>query len=132
MNSLAKAYRKAIYEINSQPKISITIGKTNLDLHKIYRAKACNNGAFITAYNPNSQLLSPNINRFRHFYLQKKLNSHLYLPAISKDPNGIWPAELGFWVCGITLNQAKHIGQSFAQNAIVYADKNTIAKLIWL
>jgi hypothetical protein len=90
--------------------------------------------ALITAANPYSQPLSARENQRR----DRRLSKHLrglqlpLIPAMGKDPTGVWTPEPSWLILGITRPKAIAIGQKFEQNAIVYGELNQAAELQWL
>ena len=69
-----------------------------------------------------------------HEALRNSLMHHTYpvIESLNIDPAGVWPTEKSFFTPGIDINIAKSLGQQFRQNAIVWIDRDTIPRLIFL
>lgn len=133
--ALRKAYEQAIYEVyDGQKTIEIKIGQNCPSLDYLIAQSALPTWALITAANPYSQPLSTPENQRR----DQRLSKHLQglelplIPALGKDPTGVWSPEPSWLILGITRQKAIAIGQKFEQNAIVYGELNQAAELQWL
>jgi hypothetical protein len=149
--ALRIAYEQAIYEVYyGQETIEINIGKNCPPLDSLIAQSDYPKGlasrraprsltdrstwALITAANPYSQPLSARENQRR----DRRLSKHLkglqlsLIPAMGKDPTGIWTPEPSWLILGIARPKAIAIGQKFEQNAIVYGELNQAAELQWL
>ncbi|MEY4518720.1 MAG: hypothetical protein RLZZ499_1319 [Cyanobacteriota bacterium] len=141
--ALRIAYEQAIYEVYyDQETIQINIGQNCPPLDSLiaqsdYAPRSLTDRptwALITAANPYSQPLSARENQRR----DRRLSKHLrglqlpLIPAMGKDPTGVWTPEPSWLILGITRPKAIAIGQKFEQNAIVYGELNQAAELQWL
>jgi hypothetical protein len=133
--ALRIAYEQAIYEVyDGQETIQINIGQNCPPLDYLIAQSDRPTWALITAANPYSQPLSARENQRR----DRRLSKHLkglqlpLIPAMGKDPTGVWTPEPSWLILGITRPQAIAIGRKFEQNAIVYGELNQAAELQWL
>jgi hypothetical protein len=133
--ALTIAYEQAIYEVYyGQETIEINIGQNCPPLDSLIAQSDYPTWALITAANPYSQPLSARENQRR----DRRLSKHLrglqlpLIPAMGKDPTGVWTPEPSWLILGITRPKAIAIGQKFEQNAIVYGELNQAAELQWL
>jgi Protein of unknown function (DUF3293) len=133
--ALTIAYEQAIYEVyDGQETIEIKIGQNCPRLDSLIAHSDYPTWALITAANPYSQPLSARENQRR----DRRLSKHLkglqlsLIPAMGKDPTGIWTPEPSWLILGIARPNAIAIGQKFEQNAIVYGELNQAAELQWL
>jgi hypothetical protein len=151
ITALRIAYEQAIYEVYyGQETIQIKIGENCPSLDYLIAQGDYPKGlasrraprsltdrptwALITAANPYSQPLSERENQRRYQRLSKHLQGLELplIPAMGKDPTGVWTPELSWLILGITRPKAIAIGQKFEQNAIVYGELNQAAELQWL
>jgi hypothetical protein len=133
--ALRIAYEQAIYEVyDGQETIEIKIGKNCPSLDYLIAQGDRSTWALITAANPYSQPLSELENQQRHQRLSKHLQGLQLplIPALGKDPTGVWTPEPSWLILGIARHKAIAIGQKFEQNAIVYGELNQVAELQWL
>lgn len=133
--TLRIAYEQAIYEVYyGQETIEINIGQNCPPLDSLIAQSDYPTWALITAANPYSQPLSARENQRRDHRLSKHLKELQLplIPAIGKDPTGVWTPEPSWLILGITRPKAIAIGQKFEQNAIVYGELNQAAELQWL
>lgn len=129
------AYEQAIYEVyDGQQTIEIKIGQNCPSLDCLIAQSDSPTWALITAANPYSQPLSARENQRRDQRLFKHLKGLQLplIPAMGKDPNGVWTPEASWLILNIARLKAIAIGRKFEQNAIVYGELNQIAELQWL
>ncbi len=88
------------------------------DLHYKF---GVNSSAFITAWNPHSELTDDAVNHKNQECLRHDVSVYWrYLEGEGLDPEGIWPAEPSLFILGIELLQARELGLKFQQHAILY------------
>lgn len=128
-------YTHAHYRIGtSVESITLRISQYSAPLAQFLAASNQSRAAIISAYNPFSELLSDEENLVAHEALRNSLMHHTYpvIESLNIDPAGVWPTEKSFFTPGIDINIAKSLGQQFRQNAIVWIDRDTIPRLIFL
>ncbi len=77
-SDLLQAYLDTVYCV-TDPPLSIRIGQLHPDLDKLLASNGCTAYAFITAYNPASQVLSDIENMARHEMLVADLAKYTCL-----------------------------------------------------
>lgn len=128
MDTLIQAYLNAHYHVDGfeQP---IRIGCHSDELLRLLEDQNADTWAYITAFNPCSNLLPDAENSDRHEELRARLSDFHVMEGEGRDPNGVWPAERSFLVIGITLEDAEALAQEFGQRAIVFGEKGEVARL---
>lgn len=96
-----------------------------LDRHGAMRATV------VTAFNPRSQVLTPDANEARHRALVRLLEERglTFLYGEGRDPSGQWNAETECIVLGISLAEGLEIARRFEQNAIVFIERGKAPRL---
>jgi hypothetical protein len=130
---LDAVYRETLY-ITDLPQFFIRIDEFNESLNQFLIANNFTNWVFITASNPNSQLLNTFENEKRNYLLEKELRSKKmkYLRGRGMPESSDWDAEESFLVFNIEKNKAKQIAFEYDQNAIIYGEIHSKPELIWL
>lgn len=127
-SELLAAYHAAHYQVQ-YPQGAFTLRTDNPsdELARLLRETGHTCAAFITACNPHSWPLSEAENALAQQQLAEELAQHGYMtiPAIGLDPAGEWQGEESFLVPGLDLENAKSLGEQYAQNAILWADSET-------
>lgn len=114
--------------------IVLNVGKISNQLIKLHKNSNVTSSAFITAWNPHSQITSADSNA----RLNKALREHLFCggfeirPGIGQYPSGSWEGEESFLVLGMSLEDAMACGNKFEQNAIVWIGKEGVPQLVVL
>jgi len=129
-----KAYQDTEYRVQSDTPFTLQIGTLNdalLTIHNLYRVEC---SAFLTAWNPFSQIVSETENNIRQLQLENELGRRglKYLPGIGQHSSNNWPGEESFLVLGLNLQAAKKLGEHFGQNAIVWCGTHGLPELILL
>ena len=131
--SLEAAYR-ATHFVVEDPRWSgeILVGELTLELDDFLRDQGFSDWAYITAYNPRSELLSDDVNQARHNDLIQMLDVDEipWLSGVGRNPDGSWPADPSVLVWGIDRATAVKIGRTFGQNAIVCGTLGGQAELV--
>ena len=111
-----------------QPKVA------NAEFLDFLRVNDWQDFAFITAYNPYSATdVTAEENDKSHKKLLSAISQQLltFLPAYSKDRNGHWPAEAGFFLFNAGLSRTLSMAADFRQNAILWGTQLTHPEIIW-
>ncbi|SFP72604.1 Protein of unknown function [Nitrosomonas cryotolerans] len=128
-------YYTTHYQVGTDSdRIILRIDQHSEPLSQLFIATNTACAAFISAYNPFSQLRSTEDNLIAHTQLHQLLFQHpkQIIEGMGIDPSGTWPAEKSWLVLGLDLDTAQTIAQQFNQNAIVWSNINAIPKLILL
>jgi hypothetical protein len=129
---LFEAYRSTLYQVND-PLIQILIGQQCGPIDALLQQHNCSTYAFITAWNPFSNLLSDAENENRNQLLYNELIGKFLLfqgQGIGQDPK--WKPEESFLVLGIDECTAIEVGKKFEQNAIVFGTYREQPRLLIL
>lgn len=110
----------------------IKIGEFSDELESYLEKQNANCWAFITAYNPMSEVLNPEENEMRNNRLQEKIKGYHYLEGEGRDPSGEWIPERSFLILDISREKAMQLAGEFEQKAIVYGEKTGVAELIMM
>ena len=120
---LIKAYREAVYVIQIEDReIALQVNKASPQLAKLMMEWEVSTAAFLTAFNPFSQVLDPQENEAR----QKKMWADAQpmcpkiFPGIGRDKNDQWPHELSMLALGIHQQDAQALADQYEQNAFLW------------
>jgi hypothetical protein len=131
---LLRAYLETTYWVSSRPQpIGLRIGQRSADLARMLAARRVSRWAFVTAWNPRSQLRSHwnNIGR-EHALLREVCRRGLqWLPGLAAGDGSDWPAEPALLLLGMSRAEARKLGRRFRQNAVVVGKRGGVAQLVW-
>jgi hypothetical protein len=119
---LIRAYREAKYVIEYTRPTTLLVGQCNSCLAEILNEYRVTTAAFITAFNPYSNIQSDEEN----IETQNSLNSDietLRLKSIygfGQDIAEHWPREISTLILGITESQAETLADQYSQNAYIW------------
>lgn len=128
---LIKLYESALY-IVVELEYNVLINKLNPKLDKYMSSNNFTNWAIITAYNPQSKILSNSQNILNNQKLLSDIANFNFLHTESADEKGEWEKELGFVIFDIDLGEAKLFGRKYNQKAICFGKLNEKARIIEL
>lgn len=135
---LVSAYLKTKYWTEAvrmdESGLFFEIGQPAPDLESQLEAHDFRTFAFITAWNPASQMLDQWHNQWRNLQLEIELHPHCRLlrRGLGVGQEGDWPPEESFMCLNIPLEKAAELGRQFGQNAIVCWEKGGLPELWWL
>lgn len=113
-------------------EICIRIDEVQRELDLLLEDHAVNDWAFITAYNPASELLERSENDSRHLQFVRRIADSAHLSfsgrGVGEDPG--WEPEESLLILGICREEAIQLGRSLGQNAIVCGSTGSSAELI--
>jgi len=95
--NLIKAYREAIYVIDlGDGEIALQVSKVNTALARLMQEWEVTTAAFLTAFNPYSQVVDPAENeaRQKRMWVDAQPMCPKIFPGIGRDKNDQWPHEL--------------------------------------
>lgn len=129
-----QAYLETHYCVQTEPVIVLRVDEPCPDLAVAHDRKNADCSAFLTAWNPLSQVLSGSENASRHVALTNELEhrSLEYVDVVSHHPSNGWPNEPGVLVFGLSLEAAKTLGTRYEQNAIVWNGPDAVPRLVLL
>jgi hypothetical protein len=132
-DELINAYLETNYVVFvNESEVVIKIGeqlpKTLIDLLSNIESKSW---AFITAWNPSSQLTTDEINLQQNSQLFDEMSiNYLILEGIGKSKDGNW-SEASYFVVGISRSEASEVGKKYRQNAILYGEPEPELMLLY-
>lgn len=131
---LVEAYVETDYRVHGEHPFVLHIGQRSLDLLTAQKKHVVSCSAFITAWNPYSQVVDTEVNTLRQNTLREELQSRslIFIPGIGQHPSNKWPGEESFLIFGLDLAAAKALGQRFEQNAIVWSGTDAVPQLVLL
>jgi hypothetical protein len=113
-------------------ELVMIIGKTSKELDALLFDSGVSSAAFLTAWNPRSEVLSPGENAL----LQAQLTTELsaaglnFLPGEGRDPAGIWEPEQSLLLLGAKRAAAARLAMKYGQNAYVWLQLGEPAELV--
>jgi hypothetical protein len=132
--STVEAYRSTIYRVNGNSQIALIVDAASSALLSLHQSTNVSSSAFITAYNPCSEVVNTSENLRLQGLLAIKLKSMnlQYLEGVGQHPSNQWAGEPSFLVLGIELDAAKRLGTQFKQNAILWCGSDAVPQLVLL
>lgn len=130
-----KAYLDTDYRLGQGlDSITLRIDTRSEALSRLYASSGYTCGVFITAYNPYGQAQNLEANEAEHARLGAELNAMAIevIEGVGADPTGAWPEEKSFFALGVELEAARNLGIRYNQDAIVWAGRDAVPKLIFL
>ena len=129
-----QAYLETEYRIDGDTPVLLKVGAVCPELAALHRSNKTDCSAFITACNPFSRVLDQASNVSRQLALSKELRrrSLAFMEGVGQHPSNQWPGEPSFLIFGLTLEEAKKLGASLEQNAIIWCDSDAMPRLILL
>lgn len=131
---LLAAYLRTEYRVAEPPGFILKTGAPLSEETLLWLAAAdCHSWAFLTAWNPGSQLLPESTNRIRNRQLSAELerSGWKFFPGLGMGPDGDWAPEESFWILHITAGEAVKLGRKYAQNALLWWESGT-TPVLWL
>jgi len=112
----------------------LRIGVHCADLAILHRAYQTSCSAFVTACNPQGQIVSDRLNARQQQALVAEVSQRglAAIPGIGVHPSGEWRGEASFLFPGLTREAAQELGRLFAQNAVVWSGADAVPELLLL
>jgi hypothetical protein len=132
--ALLAAYIETTYWVSSQPQpIGLRIGCKSAELERMLAAHRVSQWAFVTAWNPRSQLRSHwyNLGREQALLSEVSRRGLRWLPGLAAGDRSDWPAEPALFLLGMSRAEARRLGRRFRQNAVVVGELGRVAQLVW-
>jgi hypothetical protein len=119
------AYKSSLYEATiEEHRYSLQVDEEPIP-EMISKLTTCSLSGlcFITACNPYSAILTEEENNRRMQMLKRDLDnmSAVYFEAVGKAPDESW-SESSFLVGGISLSDARTLGERYEQNAFLWLE----------
>ena len=129
-----ETYQNANYLVSTPDhEIEFKINEYNEDLGRLITDHGVDGACLITAFNPLGRLVSIDENAKANRLLEDEIvaTGLPYFLGQGSDPKGEWKED-SYLVMGITLEEAKELGDLYQQNAIVWINKDGLPTLVWL
>ena len=130
---LLDAFRATTYRVYApNADLNLRVGQANPSLDALLDRTAHTRWTYLTAFNPGGQMRDEPEN----IVAQKKLldvlikGSWIFYPGETTADDGQWPPEPSFLVLGMARSDGVALAQKFAQAAILYGQKGSVAQLI--
>jgi hypothetical protein len=135
--SLIRAYLATEYRVSGAGQMegfTLEVGRKQPALVGLMRRRGADSAAFITAWNPFGEQLSPTENAYRNQRLREELTRRSlgFIEGAGEGVDGDWPREESYLVIGLDLSAAKRLGDTFEQNALVWTGADGVPKLVLL
>ena len=129
-----QAYLETEYRIDGETPALLKVGAVCPELAALHKANKTDCSAFVTACNPFSQALDTASNASRQLALSQELRRRglAFMEGVGQHPSNQWPGEPSFLIFGLSLEDAKELGASLEQNAIIWSDSDAMPQLILL
>ena len=131
MNELIQAYKETDFNVY-EPKINIKVGQINKELDRLLESHNCITWAYITSWNPYSELTDDRTNQEKNNQLRNDLTEYVLLAGEGVGPDQSWQTEKSFLIMGIKFDDAIIIGKKYRQNAILVGKIYEEPQLIWI
>ena len=131
MNELIQAYKETDFNVY-EPKITIKVGQVNQELDRLLQSYNCITWAYITAWNPYSELTDDRTNEEKNNQLRNDLTEYVLFDGEGVGFDQSWQPEKSFLILGMALEDAILIGKKYRQNAIVVGKIYEEPQLIWI
>ncbi len=129
-----RAYQETLFEVLGASPFTLKVGIVSAALADLYGIHRTDCASFITACNPESQLLDDSTNSERQARMANELRDAglRYIEGIGRHPSNEWPGEPSYLVLGHALDSARAMGIEYGQNAIIWCGPDAIPELVLL
>jgi len=125
-NQLLQAYKNALYVARlPHAVVELRVGETCPLLIEWLAGQGLHTAAFLTAFNPRSEICSLQENETAHARLLADIASMglVMCDGYGAGEGGDWPREISVLVLGISREQAQRLAEKFAQNAFLFVQQ---------
>ncbi|WP_427312376.1 DUF3293 domain-containing protein [Cupriavidus sp. H39] len=129
-----RAYRDTHYRVRGDTPMTLRIDQPSPALAALHQVHGVDCSAFITAANPHSRRCGDDANARRQLALAQDLERMglAAMAAAGEHPSNGWPAEPSFLVPGLSLHDARMLGEKYGQNAVVWSGADAVPRLVLL
>lgn len=131
---LLSAFLRTDYHVRDRTfDFTLRVDQPSPDLDRCHAAHGVTSSAFITAFNPRSQLRALADNQAAQSALEAQLTAAglVFLRGMGLSPDGDWPGEQSVLVLGLDATAACAIGRACGQHAILLAESGLPVRLVW-
>lgn len=125
------AYLKTDYYVFDDPPLLMKIGERSDDAIILMASLGTETAAFLTAWNPGSEILTDDENEDRQTGLLTEIEDRRLNYLVGYGELDDW-REYSYLVMGISKEDAIRLGGQFEQNAFVWLDPRGIPELVCL
>jgi hypothetical protein len=126
-----QAYQETSYTVFDKD-ITIRIGEKCDALDYLLKETSHREWAYITPYNPYSEVMPDTENEKRMKRLKDRVAEYSYLEGEGVGTDSNWKPERSLLIMGISKEEASKIGHEFSQFAIVTGQLDQPAELVML
>jgi hypothetical protein len=127
-----QAYEATEYRVDwpSGPFV-LHVGVRSRELARLYDEAGVTSAAYLSAWNPYSQLAPPEANAAAEAALEAQLAgvAPVVAPGWGADPSGAWPPERSTLALGLSLEEARRLAEAFRQNGFVWCGPDAVPRL---
>jgi hypothetical protein len=129
---LLEAYRRTRYRVDADPPFHLRVDVASPSLAALMARAGVRSAAFVTAWNPCSEVISDEENR----RAQAKLHAEIetlgcaIIPGFGEWENAPESGEPSVLVLGIGEASARELGRRYRQHAILFAEDDAVPRLI--
>ena len=128
---LMNAYLDTDYIVSDDPPLLLRIGEASDDARIMLASLGVSTAAFMTAWNPRSELLSDSDNDDRQANLLSEIEMRRLNYLVGYAEREDW-REYSYLILGISRDEATALAGQFEQNAYVWLPDNGIPELTCL
>jgi hypothetical protein len=130
---LVQAFMETEYFVHADPAFKMHIGQPCPELACLMAEQNALCAAFITAWNPFAQALSPTENEQRQQELKAQLKTRglSWIEGIGQHPSNEWPGEPSVLILNLNRESAKVLAAQYEQHAFVWADETAVPALVF-
>jgi hypothetical protein len=133
-HDLHQAYLQTTY-VASTPRgeLRIRVGNQHPKLDALLGEHKVDGWAFVTAWNPGSELYGERENRGRQEALERELEAagYVFFWGRGMPDGGDWAPEESVLVVGMSGEEAVAVGRRYGQAAVVCGVCGNAAELVW-
>ena len=133
--AITAAYIDANYIVYDDGRtVVLRIDEKSSYVQQLFERLGIKTAAFITAWNPYSQIATNEENEAANEKLLTELSAlcTMVMCGVGQSRTGDWPAEVSFFACGIPRPDAERLGVVYRQNAIIWIGETHIPELVVL
>ena len=132
-DDLFDSYRRTTYSVETPlGAIRLRVGERNDDLAELLKRYGTTRWAYVTAFNPGSQILTTDENLARQSRLEDILIceglTFFTGEGVGDDP--AWSPEKSVLILNNSRLRAIHLAREFGQNAILVGEEITVPELL--
>ncbi len=113
-----------------EPRFDISITQTNPHVDQLLQNHGRTSWAFITPFNPGSEVISDDENESRWVTFKRGLEDHITYEGFGGGQEDSSPLEKSLLILGVSLREAKILGRRYGQDAIVFGHFNQKPRVV--